>query len=232
MQAVILAAGRGTRMRPLTDETPKPMLRILGKPLLEYILEAAEPFVDEFIIIVGYKAEAIKAYFGNQFKGIPIIYQEQKELLGTGHAIMSAENLIGDRFLMLNGDDYVTRGVIEKAIRYPLCIITKTVDNPSRFGIVESENGIVTGFEEKPPKPKSRMASTNIWVMNRKLVELMKKQPRSERGEYEITDALKELIKTEKVNCEAITVGWMPVGYPEDLEKLKAYIEGEKDGRA
>jgi bifunctional UDP-N-acetylglucosamine pyrophosphorylase/glucosamine-1-phosphate N-acetyltransferase len=231
MQAVILAAGLGTRMRPLTNDTPKPLLKVLGRPLLEYNLEALKEFVDEIIIVVGYKSEMIKSYFGHSFKGKPIRYVEQKEQLGTGHALLCAEPMIKDRFIIILGDDFAAAEVIRKAVMHRLCVVARKVGDPERFGIVETSNGYVTGLEEKPARPKSDLANTGIWVMDRKIIELMKRQGKSKRGEYELPDALLELIKTEKVSCEAITEGWIPIGYPDDLKKLEIYLRGDASGR-
>ena len=225
MKALVFAAGLGTRMRPLTDDVPKPLLRVSGKPLLEYNLDAVHDFVDEIIIVVGYKAAMIKDFFKDEFKGVPIKYIEQKEQLGTGHALLVAEKELDDRFIIVLGDDFITRSAFEKAVKHDLCVIAAKVANPQRFGILEIKDNIVVGLEEKPENPKSDLANTGSWVMDRRLIDLMKQQPKSPRGEYEITDALKALIKEDKVFCVVIDKGWIPVGYPDDLNKVEDFLK-------
>ena len=226
-QAVILAAGMGTRMRPLTYECPKPMINVAGKPLLEHNLDAVHGFVDEIIVVVGYKGEMIKKYFKGKFKGIKMGYVEQKEQMGNGHALLCAENKIKDKFIVIQGDDFITKDVIKKALNHDLCVVAKEVTNPKRFGILEVKNNSIIGFEEKPKNPKSNLANIGVWHMDKKLVELMKLQKKSKRGEYELTDALKALIKKERVYCEIIEEGWIPVGYPEDLRKIESFLRGK-----
>lgn len=105
MQAVVLAAGRGTRMKELTADKPKPMLLLHGQPVLEYILRALPDEVDEVILIVGYLQEVVRAHFGNEFSGRKIRYVEQEVLNGTAGALETARHLLTGRFLVMNGDD-------------------------------------------------------------------------------------------------------------------------------
>jgi UDP-N-acetylglucosamine diphosphorylase / glucose-1-phosphate thymidylyltransferase / UDP-N-acetylgalactosamine diphosphorylase / glucosamine-1-phosphate N-acetyltransferase / galactosamine-1-phosphate N-acetyltransferase len=219
-------------MKPLTDKTPKPLLEVLGKPLLEYNLDAVSPFSEEIIIVVGYLGDQIKKRFGNTYCGKPIQYVEQKEQLGTGHALLCAENYLHDRFIVLLGDDFNTSPMIEKAMGHRYCVIAMEVKEPRKFGILETQNGIIVGLEEKPLLPKSNLANTGAWIMDRKLIDIMKKQEPSPRSEFEITDALRALIRTEKVHCEIIKGGWIPVGYPADLITVEDYLKGEKNGAA
>ena len=105
MQAVILAAGLGTRLRPLTYDTPKPLLKIGDKTLIEYNIERLPECIDELVIVIGYLGEQIIDYFGNQYKGKKISYIKQSQLLGTGHALFLCKKILNDRFLVLMGDD-------------------------------------------------------------------------------------------------------------------------------
>ncbi len=223
MKAVILAAGRGKRMMPLTSEIPKPMIIVDTKPLLYYTLDAVHNYVDEIIIVIGYHGDQIKAYFGKAFNGTPITYKEQEAPLGTGHALLTA-NPEG-RFIMINGDDFFDKEIIMKVLDHDLCVAAAHVDNPKKFGIFEVKDNLVVGLEEKPEHPKSDLANIGLWVMDERLVHLMENIPKSPRGEFEITDALKEFIKSEKVYCE-VTDKWIPVGYPEDIEKVEKYLKG------
>ena len=120
MEAVILAAGEGTRMRPLTASCPKVMLPVANRPILEHIIGAARDVgIDEFVCVVGYMGDVIRGHFedGSRF-GVRIDYVEQKEQLGTAHAIGMASRSVGARFLVLNGDAIVTppdlRALVER----------------------------------------------------------------------------------------------------------------------
>jgi len=105
MQAVILAAGEGIRLRPLTLDKPKPLVKIDGKTLLEHNLDQLIGLIDEVILIIGYKGDMIKEYIGSEYQSMKIKYIEQKEQLGTGHALMQAKKLIKGKFLVLMSDD-------------------------------------------------------------------------------------------------------------------------------
>lgn len=105
MQAVILAAGRGTRMKELTADRPKPMLLLHGRPVLEYILDALPPQVDEVIIVLGYLGHVIQQHFGGQYGGRRILYAEQEAMNGTAGALWAVRDVITGRFLVMNGDD-------------------------------------------------------------------------------------------------------------------------------
>ena len=104
MYGVVLAAGRGTRMRPLTDRRPKPLLPVGDRPLLERVFDTAADVVDEFVVVTGYRGEAIRETVGDSYRGHPVHYVEQAEALGTAHAVAQAEPVVDDDFLVLNGD--------------------------------------------------------------------------------------------------------------------------------
>jgi NDP-sugar pyrophosphorylase family protein len=105
MQAVILAAGRGTRMGALTEHVPKPMLLLNGRPVLEYIIDSLPPTVDDVIIVVGYLGEVIRTHFGEQYAEKKISYAEQASMNGTAGALWEVKDLLRDAFLVMNGDD-------------------------------------------------------------------------------------------------------------------------------
>ena len=109
MQAVILAAGKGTRMFPMALKKPKPFIEVANKPVLEHNLEQLLGLVNEIIIIVGYKKDMIMDRFGDNYKGIKITYVIQEEQLGTGHAVLMAEKFVNEKFLVMNGDDLFSR---------------------------------------------------------------------------------------------------------------------------
>ena len=195
MQAVILAAGKGIRMYPLTLTRPKPLLTAANKTILEHNLEQLQGLIKEVIIVIGFKGRMIKEKIGNSFGDIRIIYVEQKEQLGPGHALMQAKDLIDNRFIVINGDDFYSREDIKRCLRYHYCVLGQKVKDPENFGIfVLKEGNKVDKIVEKPKEFVSNLANTGVYVFDKKIFEFGLEK--TERNEYEITDYVTELAKT------------------------------------
>jgi len=158
MKAIILAAGEGTRLRPLTRTRPKPMLPIANRPLLEHVLEACRKAgIDEFVFVVGYKRERIQSHFGDGDEwGVDIEYATQRKQLGTGHAVLQAEPYVDDEFIALNGDRIVEPDAISAVVDAhaeqdgPVMAITRA-ERPENYGVVELDGREVVSIAEKPP---------------------------------------------------------------------------------
>ena len=221
MQAVILAAGKGTRMLPLTETRPKPMLKVANKPILEHNLEQLTDLVDEVILVVSYKKEIIENYFGTDFNGLKIKYVEQKELLGTGNALERAKNELEDDFIVLSGDDLYFREDIKKVLKKKPCILIKEVENPEDFGVVEIENNKVIGLEEKPKNARSNLVNSGLYHLNKEIFSHNLKL--SERGEYELTDYIKSILPIDFV----IAAKWIPLTYPWNLLEANKFLISE-----
>jgi len=212
MQAIILAAGKSTRTYPLTVNTPKPLLKIIDKSILEHNLEALTNIVDEIIIIVGFKKELIKKAIGKKYKNIAIKYITQKSQLGTGHAITYAKKHIKDRFLILNGDDLYSKKDIKNCIKNNFCILGKKVDDPEKWGIIETEKSNLKNIKEKPKNLKKGLANTGLYIVNKDIFDI--KLKKSKRNEYELTDTITEFAKNNKIKVEKVKDYWLPIGYP------------------
>ena len=223
-QAVILVAGKSTRTYPLTISKPKPLLPIVNKPILAHNLDQMVGLIDEAILIVGFCKEMIQNYFGNEYRGIKLIYVEQKEQLGSGHAIRQAEPFIKDRFVMLVGDDLSSRKDIESVLQYRNCVVGKEVTNPQVFGVLLHKDGILEKIVEKPKDFIGNLASIGIHTFDRQIFEFLKQIPLSSRGEYEATDAINMLAKKEKVYCIKVEGYWLPIGYPWELLNANEYL--------
>jgi len=147
MQAVILAAGKGIRLQPLTHNKPKPMLEVLGRPILEHLLDSLPGTVDEAIIVVGYLADQIRDHFGNEYRGRGIRYTYQKEPLGTFDALHAARAYLGnDPFLCLVGDDFYSREDLERLIHYDLAMLVMEKADPGRFNVCIERDGSLYGI--------------------------------------------------------------------------------------
>ncbi|MBI4079795.1 nucleotidyltransferase family protein [Candidatus Kaiserbacteria bacterium] len=176
MQCVILAAGRGTRMDELTTATPKPMLPIAGKPLLEYKIEALPEGFDEVILIVGYLKDVIKRHFGSRYGDKTVRYVEQSELNGTAGALWAAKDLLHDRFLVMMGDDIYAREDIEACVEKENAWVLLVQELPEmhRAGYVSlDEEGRISGIVESSIEDTERLepglASTNLYVLDTRL---------------------------------------------------------------
>lgn len=219
-QAVILCGGKGSRLAPLTDEIPKVLVEINGKSILEYKLEFLEDLVDEVILVVGYKKEKIIEKLGDSFGSLKISYRVQESPLGTGHAVLQAKDLLRDKFIVLNGDDYYSKEDLENLLSVDYGLMGNEVPNPSDFGILEVDlDGVLLGIEEKPEEPKSNLASVGAYAFDVSIFE--KELEKSFRGEYEIVDFLNYLIfKNAKIKVFSAKK-WIPINNFEELEIAK-----------
>ena|SRR3989344_5095849 len=224
MKAVILAAGEGVRMRPLTDTKPKPMLEILGRPLLWYVFDALPDEITEVAVVVGYLEDHIKKYLGERFAGRSIRFIHQEGKFGTAHALnLCRDFLAGERFLMLYADDLQSKADIQKCLAHPVSILVKEVADPRRFGvIVADKTGRVMELVEKPDVPPSNLASTGVTVLDARIFDYPA-FPHA-NGEYYITDSLAQMAKDHPVM--AVTAAfWLPIGYPDDLKKAEEILK-------
>jgi bifunctional UDP-N-acetylglucosamine pyrophosphorylase/glucosamine-1-phosphate N-acetyltransferase len=239
MRAVILAAGKGTRLEPLTEGTPKVMLPLAGKPILEYILEAAkEAGITDVTLVVGYREEDIRDYFGNGSKfELKIGYITQKKRLGTAHAVAQARS--GEDFIVMNGDALVSSKIIEKVISAhegAATLALKRVKNPEDYGVVRLEGERVEEIVEKPREFVSDLACIGVNAFSPRIFEAIERTEKSERGEYELTSSIEILIKEgEFVKGVEVQGKWLDIGNPwsyldanqDVLKNLKPGIEGK-----
>ncbi len=220
MKAVILAAGEGNRMRPLTSNRPKVMLPIANKPILEHLLiEAGEAGVKDFIFIVGYGDEQVRNYFGQGDRwGVKIAYSEQRKQLGTADAIRMVAGMLDSSFLVINGDVVVSRediGLLLKTERNTMSVIE--VKDPRGLGMVELSGDKVTNIYEKTQKPPTLMANAGLYLFTPEIFEAVSRTEKSPRGEYEITDSLQLLMDTEEGLHYQLIKSWLDISYPWNL---------------
>lgn len=216
MKAVILAAGKGKRLRPLTYTTPKPLLPAANFPLLAYNFEALRDNVDEIILVVGHLKEEFRRTFGEVYKNLKITYVEQKEQLGTAHALASAEGHVKGKFLLIMGDDIYSKKDVVAVSKADIAIGAKEVPNPQNFGALMLDKGNVKDVVEKAQTPPSNLVSTALYALPEEIFDIIKTVDKSKRGEYEMTDALRLLSKNNDVKA-VITEDWKPVSHLWDL---------------
>ena len=216
MQTVLLVAGEGTRMRPLTAELPKPMLPVADRPLCAHTADAAiEAGTDELIFVVGYEADAVREHFGEEYRGIPVKYATQDEQLGTAHAVRAArEHLEGD-FAVLYGDDLYDAASIRELFESTPGISAYRADNPSNYGVLDTDGDRVVGVTEKPDNPDTDLVSAGACILPSEAREWLDVEM-SERGEYELTDVLDRVFAAYEVSFTELD-RWMGVGRPWEL---------------
>jgi len=228
IKAVILTAGRGERMQPLSFQKQKHLIRLLGKSILEHNLDQLNNIVEEVILVIrpDDKCKEIKDLIGDRYKKLKIKYAIQEKALGTGDAAKSASSLIKDKFFLLNGDDLYDKKDIQKVLKKFPCLLAKEVKQPKFFGIVEEEKGIIKSFIEKPSKPKSNLANSGFYFLSKEIFNFSIEK--SSRGEYEFTDYIKQFIKDNKLNVVKADQ-WIPVSYCWNLlEANKALLSVAK----
>ena len=236
MKAFILAAGEGTRIRPLTANTPKPLLLTAGKPFLLHTIESLKKSgIKDITILVGWKGKRIEEFFGNGKKfGVKINYLTQEQRLGTAHAIGKGKNLFKGDFICINGDVIVVPGIIKELVKYSkkapsnIMVLSK-VANPKDYGVITLKGDKVVKIEEKPSRPRSDLVNTGIYLFRKGIFDLIKKTPKSQRGEYEITTTLEMIMKKKKLFGFVSKSDWIDIGKPWDLlEANRILMEGLK----
>ncbi|HQJ61959.1 MAG TPA: sugar phosphate nucleotidyltransferase [Methanothrix soehngenii] len=218
MQAIILAAGEGSRMRPLTAGVPKVMLPIAGRPLLEHIvLRAKEAGIDRFVLVVGYGADSVRDHFQDgRSLGVKIEYAHQNEQLGTAHALMAAESLAEDSFMVLNGDVLPDIGALKELAAKGMAVSAIKVDDPGRYGVFLEEDGIFQSVVEKSEDPPSNLANAGIYLFKKWIFDELRLIPKSTRGEYELTDGLNRAANKEAIEIVELN-SWLEIGRPWDI---------------
>jgi UDP-N-acetylglucosamine diphosphorylase / glucose-1-phosphate thymidylyltransferase / UDP-N-acetylgalactosamine diphosphorylase / glucosamine-1-phosphate N-acetyltransferase / galactosamine-1-phosphate N-acetyltransferase len=223
MQCVIICAGKGTRMRPLTDTIAKPLITICGKPILEHIVDALPAVIDELILVVGYKKEQIEDFCGTNFKGRKITYVVQENFAGgTGEALMCTKDVIKDTFLFMYGDDIHGSETLKEAVRCKHAILAAESDTPERFGVlVQNEDGTLRAIIEKPEHPSSNLINIGGFVLTQEIFNYS--VPLSASGELYATDMLTEYAKEFPVQILKQHL-WIPIGYPEHIKEAETKL--------
>ncbi|WP_411967243.1 bifunctional sugar-1-phosphate nucleotidylyltransferase/acetyltransferase [Haloferax sp. YSSS75] len=231
MQTVLLAAGQGTRMRPLTDNRAKPMLPVADKPLAAHTATTAvEAGASKLIVVVGYESKAVREYFGDEYAGVPIEYAEQTEQRGTADAVRAAEpHLDPGPFAVLNGDALYDEASLTRLYESAPAVGSYRVDDPTQYGVLyteESNNDTrVTGVVEKPADPPSNLINTGAYVFPAE-AQTWLDVGESERGELELTDVLERACNENTVTAVPFQQ-WLDVGRPWELLEANEWKVGD-----
>jgi len=231
MQAVMMVAGKSTRTYPLTLTRPKPILPFMNQPLIIHSLEQMTGLFDEVILIVGYRQEMIQDLLGDKYKDIKLIYQEQKEQKGTGHAILQAKPHIKGKFVAMNGDDLFARQDLEKLVKLEYGALVKRVDNPNIYGVYHiDDNNKVLNLVEKPKEYIGDLVNIGCYVFQAEFMEELEQTPPSIRNEIEVTSAILSVAQRRDFFVVPIDGFWLPTGYAWDLLKHQEYFMPDMKG--
>jgi dTDP-glucose pyrophosphorylase len=230
---VVPAAGQGTRLRPLTADTPKGLVDVGGRPLLDHVFRTLlESGVDELVVVVGYRAGDIIDHFGESFAGCPITYVHQRERLGLGHAVGLVEPYVDEPFVVLNGDNVVS-GTLDAPVaafeeadtEAVVAVEDATRETATETGVVTITDGQVTGLVEKPDDPPSTLVTTGCYVLPESIFDAIELLKQSDRGEYELPDALGVLVRAGwDIRAVELGVERVNVNTPVDIERASDII--------
>jgi bifunctional UDP-N-acetylglucosamine pyrophosphorylase/glucosamine-1-phosphate N-acetyltransferase len=233
---VILAAGKGTRFLPLTNTVPKPMLKVAGKPVLAHQIEAALPYIDEVVIVVGHLKEVIKNYFGDSYKGVSVKYAEQQEAKGSSDALVSAkEHISHSSFFLIYGDDIYDSSFFEKTASIKYAAIGMKIENWQSYGIFQLKNErYLDKIVEKPETFVGNVANIGVFKIDSSIFEYTDKISLSVRNELEVTDVMTLFAQDHEMEIIQVEKGWLPLSYPWNLleatEEVLKHIESKNEG--
>lgn len=234
MKAVILAAGRGIRMMPLTQNTPKPLLKINNKAILDHIIELLPNEINKIIIVINYLGHQIIEHLRGRYSDKKIVFVWQKETNGSAMALKLVKPLLGkEKFLVMFSDDLHSKEAIKQCLSFDLAILVKKSPHPERFGVVTVKKpnknvnvscgtlGEIKKIVEKPKKPESNLVNVGVHVLDSRIFNY--KAVKHSNGEYYLTDQINQLAKDCSVKAIK-TDFWLPIGYPEDLKKAEEIL--------
>ena len=236
MKAVVLAAGKGVRLQPITETRPKVLIQVGGKPILEYCLDALKfSGVTEVVVVTHYMGDAVREYFGDgESLGLKISYVEQAEMLGTGNAVSVVEPYVDGDFVLVYGDLLFAREALADVVRLyeaekPAAVMAVVpVEKPESYGVVELENEkVVKRIVEKPAvgEAPSNLANAGLYVFSKEVFDVLRRTKASVRGEWELTDAV-SLFAADGKAVLASRVSkddWIDVGRPWDLLEANSW---------
>jgi glucose-1-phosphate thymidylyltransferase long form len=238
MKAVVLAAGEGTRLRPLTEDKPKGMVEVDGRPILTHCFEQlVELGASELLVVVGYRKEAIIEHYGDAFEGVPITYTHQREQAGLAHALLTVEEHIDEDFMLILGDNIFNANLADvvdrqREDRADAAFLVEEVpmDEANRYGVCDTNDyGEVTDVIEKPDNPPTNLVLTGFYTFTPAIFHACHLVQPSARGEYELSEAVDLLLRSGRTIDAVRMDGWrIDVGYPEDRDEAERRLRAAR----
>ncbi|MFP3345881.1 MAG: bifunctional sugar-1-phosphate nucleotidylyltransferase/acetyltransferase [Sulfolobaceae archaeon] len=220
MKAVILAAGQGERLEPITHTRPKPFIPILDKPLILDTIEQVRKYVNEVLVVISPNH---KEYFEKNISGVALI--EQKEGKGTGAALKAVSSVINDDFILIYGDVFIgDKSVLKQFLSEKNAILGVEVKNPKDYGVLVMNNGNLSKIIEKPEIPPSNLINGGIYKFSPDIFAYLDKISLSERGELELTDAVTMLARESQVKVIRYQGFWLDIGKPWNILDVNKWV--------
>lgn len=240
MYAIVPAAGEGTRLRPHTADRPKGLVQVAGEPILTHAFAALRAAgVDGIVVVVGYHGERIVDRYRDRYRDVPLTYAWQDERLGLGHAVLRAEDHVASDVVVWNGDNVGAVNLPELIDRHrdTGAAATLLVDDVSRERATEGaafvlDGGDPIGVVEKPGEPPSTLIPRGVFAFSPRIFDALRRVEPSERGEYELTDAVARLVEgDDRVELVAME-GWLTnVNTTADVREASRRLGGDGDTR-
>ena len=221
--AVVLAAGEGTRLHPLTHNRPKPMLPAANRPVLEYVLDAlVEASIERVCLVVGYKRNRVQEHFGPRYRDVPITYVHQKKQLGSGHALLQARESVDGPLLVVNGDRAIEPSIVSDVAgafeRDAGPAVLGVIERPNarQYGAVVLRDGRIERIVEKPDTDEYRLINAGVYAFDSSVFDSIAATPRRD-GELQLPDTIAELIDDGDVQGIRTEGLWADATYPWDI---------------
>jgi UDP-N-acetylglucosamine diphosphorylase/glucosamine-1-phosphate N-acetyltransferase len=228
--AVVLAAGEGTRLRPLTRNRPKPMLPAANRPILEHVLDAlVDAGMEQIVLVVGYRRERVQEHFGPSYRDVDLTYVIQDKQLGSGHALLEAREVVDGPLLVVNGDRVIeANSVADVASAFgeedvPAAMAVLERPDTSQYGAVTLHGRDIAEIVEKPDTDEYRLINAGIYAFEPSIFRAIEETPR-EDGELGLTDTIGRLIDEERVRGVRTGGLWVDATYPWDLLEVASEV--------
>jgi glucose-1-phosphate thymidylyltransferase len=229
MQAVILAAGRGSRMGDLTKDRPKPMLKVAGKTLLEHKFDVLPKNVDEIILVVGYLADVIKTTYGDSYSGKKISYVTQENFVGgTADALWQAKAMVKGKFLVMMGDDLYANDDIAACLAHEWALLVEQLTDLGTRGkvLVDARGRITAILEHEEHSGGSGLASTNMFVLDERIFEYPLVTRSKSHTEYGLPQTVVAAARTSGIPLYAVpATQWIQITSPEDIARADVELK-------
>ncbi|MEF8812244.1 MAG: sugar phosphate nucleotidyltransferase [Halovenus sp.] len=228
--AVVLAAGEGTRLRPLTRNRPKPMLPAADRPILEHVLDAlVEADIERLVLVVGYRRERVQEHFGPAYRGTPIEYVGQAKQLGSGHALLQARGVVDGPLVVVNGDQLVESEAVSSVVEAferetaPAAMGVIEREDAGNYGAVRLRDRDVAEIVEKPGTDGFRLINAGVYAFEAAIFGAIEETPRT-GGELALTDTLARLVDSRRVRGVRVSGLWIDATYPWDLLEVATEV--------
>ncbi len=227
MQAIILAAGKGVRMGKLCENTPKPMLTVAGKNLIQHKIDILPSEVNEIILVVGYLGDQIKKFFGEQYNGRKIKYVEMQldQLNGTAAALFMAKDLLNGKFISMMGDDLYDEGDIKNALKHQNAILVREVKEKSPGGKItlDKKDHLVSIIDDREGNVEGGLVDTGLYVLS---TDIFKYKPVQLPNSKEFGLPQTILAMSKDIDVKVIKADfWLKITTPEDLEIAESQMK-------